>query len=92
MFSQLLSLYPSDPNYNYKFSVSMLFADSDKTKALPYLLKSAKTPNTDKKIFFYLGKGYHLNYKFAEAITPYKKYKTLRNPLKHVEFVLGRRT
>ena len=36
LFSQLLSNYPKDPNYNYKFGASQLFAESDKEKPLRF--------------------------------------------------------
>ena len=34
LFSQLLSLYPSDANFNYKFSVCMLYSEEDKAKSI----------------------------------------------------------
>ena len=75
LFSQLLSLYPDNINYNYKFSVCMLFADKDKEKAIPYLEKVTSDLNADKKSYFYLGMAYHLNYEFDKAIKYYDKYK-----------------
>jgi hypothetical protein len=38
LFSQLLSLYPKDPNFNYKYGVCLLYAKENKEKPLPYLL------------------------------------------------------
>ncbi|MFH1319819.1 MAG: hypothetical protein ABII90_04090 [Bacteroidota bacterium] len=75
LFSQLLSLYPNDIDYNYKFSVCILFADQDKEKALNYLKDVSGKPNCDKKAFYYLGRAYHLNYRFKEAIQTYQKFK-----------------
>ncbi|TAL62246.1 MAG: hypothetical protein EPN85_03085, partial [Bacteroidetes bacterium] len=37
LFSQLLSLYPKDARYNYKFGTCLLFASNDKEKATPYI-------------------------------------------------------
>ena len=73
LFSQLLSLYPSDANFNYKFSVCMLYASEDKKKALEFLTATAKNPRSDKKVHYYLGICQHLNYQFPEAVTSYKK-------------------
>ena len=75
LFSQLLSLYPSDANFNYKFSVCMLFSDENKAKALEFLTATAKNPRSDKKVFYYLGLCQHLNYQFPEAVKSYKKYR-----------------
>ena len=75
LFSQLLSLYPDNINYNYKFSVCMLYADEEKAKAISYLEKVTSNLNADKKANFYLGYAYHLNYQFRKAITAYNKYK-----------------
>ena len=79
LFSQLLSIYPNDADYKYKFSVCMLYADKDREKALFYLKNAANNPNCDKMIFYYLGRGYHLNYRFREAVAAYQRFKELSN-------------
>ncbi|MBL4657234.1 MAG: hypothetical protein JKX73_04480 [Flavobacteriales bacterium] len=76
LFSQLLSLYPDNIDYNYKFSVCMLFADEEKTKSIQYLEKVTKNENATKEAFFYLGYAYHLNYQFRKAITAYNTFRT----------------
>ncbi|MBI4931201.1 MAG: PD40 domain-containing protein [Bacteroidetes bacterium] len=77
LFSQLLSLYPKDPQYNYKFGACLLFSSNDKEKAIPYIEYAAKRQKqgADKEVFFYLGKAYHLNYRFEDAIRAYTAYK-----------------
>ncbi|MGL4598748.1 MAG: hypothetical protein ACRCYO_14625, partial [Bacteroidia bacterium] len=77
LYSQLLATYPKDPNYNYRFGVCMLFANADKDKALPFLEKASKDPEAEKEVWFYLGKAYHLNYRFDEAIVAYSNFKKL---------------
>lgn len=80
LFSQLLSLYPKDPNYNYKFGVCLLFTSDNKEKPLTYLQFAAKKPETEKEVFFFLGKAYHLNYRFSDAINAYERFKKEGNP------------
>lgn len=77
LFSQLMSLYPKDAQYNYKFGTCLLYSSNDKEKAIPYIEYAAKRQKqgVDKEVFFYLGKAYHLNYRFADAIRPYNTYK-----------------
>jgi WD40-like Beta Propeller Repeat len=79
LFSQLLSLYPKDAQYNYKFGTCLLFSSKDKEKAISYLEYAAKRQkqNVDKEVFFYLGKSYHLNYRFSDAIKCYTTYKKI---------------
>jgi len=77
LYSQLLANHPKDPNYNYRFGVCMLFANADKGKALPFLEVASKDPKAEVEVWFYLGRAYHLNYRFDEAIVAYKKFKVL---------------
>src|ERR1700749_4961368 len=44
LYSQLLSIYPKDANYNYRLGVCMLYASDDKEKAIPFLEFAAKRP------------------------------------------------
>ena len=37
LFSQLLSLYPKDAQYNYKFGTCLLYSSNDKGKAISYI-------------------------------------------------------
>lgn len=77
-FSQLVSLYPKDPIYNYKLGVCMLYTEPDKTKPYPYLLLATKNPaDAPKDAKFYLAKTYHVNYRFDEALRLYAEYKQI---------------
>jgi len=74
LFSQLLSVYPKDPDYNYRFGVCTLFASDDKEKAIPFL-EFSENKDVEKEVMYYLAKAYHLNYRFDDAIAEYTKYK-----------------
>jgi len=77
LYSQLLSLYPKNPLYNYRFGVSMLFSDKrDAEKPLKYLEYAVKYSGIPES-FYYLGLAYHRNYRFAEAIRMYEAYKKI---------------
>src|ERR1051326_2685248 len=84
LFSQLLSLYPKDAQYNFKFGTCLLYSAGDKEKAIPYIDYAAKRQNqdVDKEVFFYLGKAYHLNYRFEAAEKQYNKYKSIASAKK----------
>ncbi len=79
LYSQLLSLYPKDPDYNYKFGSCMLHVEEDKSASLRYLEYAASRPNVNPEALFYLGKGYHLNYRFIEAQEKYLNFKEKGN-------------
>jgi hypothetical protein len=88
LFSQLLSNYPKDPEYNYKYGACMLFVVENKNEALRYLEFAAARPNVDPEAIFYLGKGYHLNYRFQEAIDKYNEFKTKASPKIHPNYLV----
>jgi hypothetical protein len=75
LYSQLLSLYPKDPNFNYKYGVCLLYAKENKEKPLPYLILAAGKEDVDDDVYYHLGKAYHLNYRFDEAIAQYSVFK-----------------
>ncbi|HOZ86709.1 MAG TPA: hypothetical protein PL029_03075, partial [Bacteroidia bacterium] len=76
LYSQLVANFPKDPEYNYKLGVCMIYSEPDKKKCLPYLqFASRNTNNETRDVSFYLGKAYHINYLFDEAIKNYNAYK-----------------
>ena len=75
LFAQLLSNYPKDPSYNYKYGTCVLFGSRDKEKSLNYLKFSITSPNVDPVAYYFLAKAYHHNYEFAAAIVHYNKFK-----------------
>ncbi|MBL7933484.1 MAG: PD40 domain-containing protein, partial [Bacteroidia bacterium] len=76
LYSQLVSNFPKDPEYNFRLGVCMIYAEPDKKKCLPYL-KAATGAGKEapKESEFYLAKGFHINYQFDEAIKHYNTYK-----------------
>lgn len=75
LYSQLLSLSPKDENFNYRFGACALFVDEDKVAPLKYLEYAISKPGVDPEAYYFLGKGYHYNYRFDDAITYFNMYK-----------------
>lgn len=75
LYAQLLSLYPQEPDYNYRFGACVLYADKNKEEALKFLNIASRKPNVNPEAFYYLGQAYHLNYQFNDAITNYTKFR-----------------
>ena len=90
LFSQLLSTYPKDPSYNYKYGACVLFGSRDKEKALKYLKFAVSKSNVDPEAFYFLAKAYHHNYQFAPAIVYYNKYKGKTTAKDHQKYNIDR--
>ena len=70
----------NNTEFNFKYGVCALFKYADKSKSLKYLDRAVKDPKVDPRAYFYLGKANHFNYMFADALSAYKKYKSLVSP------------
>ena len=69
----------NNSEYNFKYGVCVLFKYADKSKSIPYLKKAIKDQDVDPRAYFYLGRVYHYNYLFQDALNQYEKYKSLSN-------------
>lgn len=73
LFSQLLSLYPKDERYNLHYAACLIETNQWIDKAIKYL-QFADSKSNDPIIKYYLGRAYHLNYQFKEAIENYTAF------------------
>ncbi len=74
-YLQLLPSFRLDPDVNFKYGTCLLHVSEDKSEALPYLNLGA-TKGSDARAYFFLGKAYHLMYKFSVAKGHYEKFKS----------------
>ncbi len=77
LYAQLVSNFSKDIELNYRLGVCMIYSEPDKKKCLPYLKFAAASGEAPKEAKFYLGKAYHINYLFDEAIKAYNDYKKI---------------
>lgn len=75
LYSQLLSFNRSDVFYNYRYGICLLYNSRVKQEAIKHLTYVSKQENPNPEVYFYLGKAYHLNYEFGDAIKLYNTYK-----------------
>jgi hypothetical protein len=80
LYSQLVSLYPQNPEYNLYFGACAIYSDPDKTKAIRFLSIAAKRGATDPMLQYYLGKAFHLNYQFKDALRHYEDFVAKADP------------
>ena len=76
LYSQLVSLYPKNLDYNMKYGASLLHADRDKTMGLKYLKFASSKGESEAISHYYYGKALHRNYEFTKAIKHYQKFKS----------------
>ena len=74
LYSQLVSLYPQDPMYNYKFGACAIYGQPDKSQAIKHLTFATRKNVEDPMAWYYLGRAYHLDYRFKDALEAYKAF------------------
>ncbi|MFZ7113787.1 MAG: hypothetical protein ACO1G9_00305 [Bacteroidota bacterium] len=85
-YSQLLSLYPRNATYNYRYGVALLKAGKNKTNAVSYLEAAAKDPVNPEEVWIYLGQAYMIIGKFDDALGSFRKFESIVNATKLKKF------
>lgn len=75
VYVKLMDKDPKNVEYPYKAGLCILFTERDKTDAIKYLEKAAER-KSDPDVKFYLGKAYHYNLRFDEALDAFNEYIT----------------
>ena len=86
LYAQLLSLYPKEPDYNFKYGVCLLYSDPDKSKSLQYLAFATSKSSIDNRAYYYAGRAYHLNYQFTKALKNYNRFKSSASSAEKKEY------
>ncbi|MFM7770798.1 MAG: hypothetical protein ACKO8Q_09600, partial [Bacteroidota bacterium] len=73
-YSQLVSLYGSNPLYAFRFGASSIFVTADRDKSLLFMNAAVRRGYAQPESHYYIAKALHLNYKFSEALKEYKAY------------------
>ncbi|MFN5459880.1 MAG: hypothetical protein ACK5AY_08220 [Bacteroidota bacterium] len=80
LYSTLLAHYPKDPLFNYRIGVCILNVGDekgDRKSAIHYLeIAKSKAKELEKELLFYLGRAYHINYDFDDALLYYNEYRS----------------
>ena len=74
MYSQLLSIYPKDPLYNFRYGVCILFTEKNKSQAAEFLEAANGKNRVGPEVFFFLGRAYQMNYRFDEAVSMFERF------------------
>ncbi|MCE3278914.1 MAG: ompA [Bacteroidetes bacterium] len=74
LYQELMNAHPTELYYKYKTGISLLYKSDEKMRSIELLTQVAESAPDAPDIDFYIGRAYHLNYKFDEAIAAFKKY------------------
>lgn len=74
MYSQLVSLEPADRDLNYRLGACILYGGEDKEAAIGHLKFATGDPGVPAEAWYWLGRAYHLNYRFKEAQQAYQRF------------------
>lgn len=74
LYKKLFELFPGGTHYRYMLGICYLHKPDEKYKAIEHLEAVQKDGEEDENLSYYLGRAYHLNNKFDEAIEAFNKY------------------
>ncbi|MBL0045264.1 MAG: PD40 domain-containing protein [Flavobacteriales bacterium] len=74
-YENLLGNDQQDFDLNFRYGVCALYAGADKEAAIAYLKRSTQGPAPDALSWYFLGKAYHLTYRFKEALVAYERFR-----------------
>lgn len=81
LYDKLSAQNPKSLEYKYRLGVSSINYPEKKARSIEIfeeLKKTDKSPEID----YYLGKAYHINYRFEDALPPYNNYLTAMHGVK----------
>jgi epidermal growth factor receptor substrate 15 len=74
LYVKLLAMDARSFEYNFRYGACVLLLSNNKTDAFKHLKYAITSPTVNVESYYYLGRAYHLNYQFQEAIKHYKLY------------------
>lgn len=75
LYSQLVSNEPADRDLNYRFGTCILHGGGDRERAIGYLKYATEDPAIPSMAWYWLGRAYHLNYRFGDALNAYQRFR-----------------
>lgn len=81
LYMQLAAAYPADVFLKYRLGVVLLYKSDEKQRSIDLLNEVATAQPKAPDIDFYIGRAYHLNYRFDEAVVAFKRYLTTSPPI-----------
>ena len=73
-YLRLLAIQPRDHNFNYHYGACLLYNAGKSQDVFKYLNYAVTNVNVEAEANYFLGRAFHLNYQFNDAIKYYKIY------------------
>ena len=73
-YLRLLAIQPRDHNFNYHYGACLLYNAGKSQDVFKYLNYAITNVNVEAEANYFLGRAFHLNYQFNDAIKYYKIY------------------
>jgi outer membrane protein OmpA-like peptidoglycan-associated protein/tetratricopeptide (TPR) repeat protein len=74
VYKKLYELYPGGTGYGYRLGICYIWKTDEREKAVQLIEAAQKGGEEDPDLLFYLGRAYHINYRFDDAIACFSKY------------------
>ena len=87
LYRDVLNKAPHNKFVMAKLALCYIKTRTNRDQSVKLLEKLVESKDIDPKIWYYLGKAYHLNNKLDDAIAAYENYKTFKLKKKEVEDV-----
>jgi WD40-like Beta Propeller Repeat/Tetratricopeptide repeat len=72
-YQKLADAHPENAYFQYQLGICYIYKHDEKEKSIVYLEKAFKLEPELPRIHYYLGRAYHLNYRFDDAIAEFNK-------------------
>lgn len=72
-YKRLAEAHPEEAYYQYQLGICYLYKNDERELALVHLQKAVSLYPELPRINYYLGRAYHLNYRFDEAVAAFRK-------------------
>ncbi|MCK5847278.1 MAG: PD40 domain-containing protein, partial [Bacteroidales bacterium] len=91
-YQTLRSNNSDNADYNFRLGVCMMFSESEnKTRPIKYFVDAIDLEIEDNRVYYYLGRAYHNNYRFSDAQEAYTNYQKFANKRKVRSFDIEKR-
>lgn len=80
LYASVIANRPRDYDLNFRYGACLVNGSRNIEDAISRLLYASTSGSTDIRVHYFLGRAYHLNYQFNEALSAYKKFQQLASP------------
>ncbi len=87
LYKEILNKAPSNKYVMAKLAICYIKTRNNREESVKLLEKLVESKDIDPKLWYYLGKAYHLSNKLGDAITAFENYKTFKLKKKDMEDV-----